>query len=222
MTRDNALQKYDNVNPVTLEYVLNIGIREPVILDVGCWTGTLGRTLKERGFSCVVDGVDVDQDALRVAQNDCGYESIYHVDVNTVIPSDIAHPRYDIIVFGDVLEHVVDSGRVLRCLLPKLSDTGYYIVSLPNVAFLKYRWLHLLGNWNYTETGIMDKTHLRFFTLPSMKKLFSENGLEVISQKALVAAPKMYRPVAWLAKIWPNMFALQMVFKLRPMKHQGR
>ncbi len=210
------LHKYDNVNPVTLDYLLNIGLKQPAILDIGCWNGTLGRTLRSRSFTCTIDGIDVDQDALQVAQNQCGYENVYRHDINTLAAPDIARTRYDIIVFGDVLEHIIDPGRLLRCLLPKLSDGGYFIVSLPNVAFLKYRLLHLLGRWNYTETGIMDRTHLRFFTLSSMKELFVENGLEIIDQKELVAVPKIYWPVKWLARVWPNMFALQMVFKLRP------
>lgn len=214
----SVLQKYDNINPVTLDYLLSIDIHHPAILDVGCWTGTLGRALKDNGFACVIDGIDSDQSALQIAKKESGYEQVYHCDINSLMSSDIIRERYDIIVLGDVLEHIIDPGRLLRCLLSKLSDKGCYIVSLPNIAFFKYRLLHLFGNWKYTETGIMDKTHLRFFTVPSMKLFFKENSLEIIDFKELVAVPRLYWPVKLLAKFWPNMFALQMVFKLRPRK----
>jgi len=215
MTKENLLQKYDNVNPVTLEYLLNTGLKRPLILDVGCWVGTLGSALRRKGVDCSVVGIDVNAEALEVAKTKSGYSNVYCLDVNTLEASGLSDENYDVIVFGDVLEHIVDPGRLLRCLLPKLSTGGCLIVSLPNVAFLKYRLLHLIGNWDYTETGIMDKTHLRFFTLYSMRKLFVDNGLRVVEYKPLTAVSNIYWPVKLLAKIWPSMFALQIIFKLK-------
>lgn len=214
MTQE-TLSRYDNVNPVILDYILNIEIMHPKIIDVGCWTGTLGKELRKNNFKFTIDGIDIDDNALQIANKECGYKNIYHADINNLILSDIKCSDYDIVVFGDVLEHVVNPGKLINDLLTKLSSNGYLIVSLPNIAFIKYRILHMLGYWNYTETGIMDKTHLHFFTLDSMRKVFKDNGLEIIDYKELVAVPSIYWPIKLLAKMWPELFALQIVFKLK-------
>ena len=218
---NRELKKYDNLNPVILEFLLQINREQPSILDVGCWTGTLGRALKERNFQCRIDGIDIAEEALRTAQRESGYEKVFRSDINHLKASDLDRDRYDVIVLGDVLEHIIDPARLITAVRPALRREGVLVVSLPNIAFLKYRLLHLMGHWDYTETGVMDKTHLRFFTVPSMKRFFEAQGLRILRSKELVAVSDIYWPVKKLAKIWPNMFALQMIFVLKPVSPEG-
>ena len=216
---NEKLSKYDNVNPVILEYILESSEEKPAILDIGCWTGTLGRALKnENNVLFEIDGIDFNEEALELARSHNDYRKTYSVDLNNYSFDEIANKQYDLIILGDVLEHTINPDKIMRDLVPKLKENGSFIISLPNVGFLKYRYLHLLGHWNYTNTGIMDKTHLRFFTFNSMRDFFAKNGLGVVSFKNLNAVSRIYWPVNLLAKIWPNMFALQIVFKIKPIK----
>ena len=95
-------------------------------------------------------------------------------------------------------------------------------VSLPNIGFLWYRLLHLFGYWDYKDTGVMDKTHLRFFTLNSTKKFLHKNQLKIIRFDPYIGIKNrnlmIRNTLRFLAKIWPSLFALQMVFLLQDKK----
>lgn len=209
------LSNYDTVNPVIVEYIKKSGIKDPRILDVGCSGGNLGAKLKRIGFECEIDGIDNDRSALSVAFEKRSYVKTYYLDLNNADFYEIDHQGYDIIVFGDVLEHTIYPELVVKKIISKLKPGGILIISFPNVAFVKYRLLHLAGQWKYTDCGIMDRTHLRFFTLASMRKFFENVNLQIIEFRPLTAVPKIYAIVKLLAKIWPSMFALQIVFKLK-------
>jgi len=207
------IEKYSNINPKILDFILFSNIDTPSILDVGCWDGNLGKALNYNKFKCYIDGIDIAKEMLFKAKKS-GYRNIYHIDLNQVSISSIKK-KYDLIILGDILEHLVDSNKFLKDVSSVLSKNGYLIVSLPNVGFIKYRILHVLGKWNYTETGIMDKTHLRFFTLGSMKEMFFRYGFNVIGQKSLCAVPFAFWYFKILGKIWPSLFSLQIIFKLK-------
>jgi hypothetical protein len=89
-------------------------------------------------------------------------------------------PEFDFIIFADVLEHLVRPQKTLTYFVYNfLKDDGKVIISLPNIAHLSMRLGLLFGNFNYTEAGILDKTHLHLYSLKSGNKLISDSGLEV-------------------------------------------
>ena len=174
------------------------------VLDIGCATGVVARALKELG--CRVTGVEVSDDMAR--------EAARHAD--EVVVGDISRAEtreklagpYDCIVFADVLEHLVDPWETLRWARELLADGGCVLASIPNVAYYEVRFGLLAGRFEYTRFGILDDTHLRFFTLKTAKQLFIDSGYTV-SEVARVNAGKRRIP----ARIWPEMFALQFVLK---------
>ena len=211
-----AYQKYEHANSHILQYILESGIENPVVLDVGCWMGAFGEQLKKQ-MDCEIDGIDINQEVLEVAKTK-GYRHLYNIDLNNADFANI-HQEYDFIIFGDVLEHTIDSGSIINKLKLKLTPNGLFAVSLPNVGFILYRLLHLLGYWDYKEYGVMDKTHLRFFTLDSMKKFFKANNLQIMRtdpHTGLNRSAFVIQAAKLLAKIYPSLFAIQIVFLLNP------
>lgn len=207
------LEKYATLNYKVLDMVAEIAFPDCTILDVGCWTGNLGVALKKRlNYSITLDGLEHNSDALKSVKSRGVYTKIYEIDLNN--PSLPLNGQYDVVVLADVLEHLLDPQKTLQEILKHLSPQGWVVVSLPNIAFIKYRLLHLLGKWDYRNSGIMDKTHLHFYTLDTMRTLFKACGLRAVDQQALVALPRRYFYVSLLAKFMPRLFALQFVFKL--------
>ena len=149
--------------------------REPVrILDVGCAAGYLGKILREKGHH--VTGIESDAAAAQEAS--AYYDVFYLDDIETfTFPY---RREFDYILFADVLEHLRDPAAVLRRSIPALKDSGKVIVSVPNVANWIIRLGLLFGNFDPTDRGILDKTHLHFFTLRTLRKMMSEVSCRVL------------------------------------------
>ena len=116
---------------------------------------------------------------------------------------------FDVIVLADVLEHMKEPEKALRKLSGFLKPEGYIVVSLPNIGYWTMRLKHLFGKWDYTETGIMDSDHLKFFTLKTSRKLLESSGFNVLKEDYTPWKPAMY----FLTKIWPSLLAYQFIFK---------
>ena len=149
--------------------------REPVkILDVGTASGYLGKILRERGHS--VTGIENDAATAERAKD--YYDSFQLADIETF---DFPYRReFDYILFADVLEHLRDPAAVLRTCIPALKESGKIIISVPNVANFIVRLSLLFGKFDYRDRGILDRTHLRFFTLRSLKKMMKEVSCTVL------------------------------------------
>ncbi|MBU4016909.1 class I SAM-dependent methyltransferase [Patescibacteria group bacterium] len=209
---NKQFKKYNHVNPEILKMILKSSIKCPKVLDVGCWTGALGSELKNN-IDCTIDGIDNNEDVLSLAKN-VGYNNLYRIDLNIDFNSNLIKDKYDFIVFGDVLEHTINPNKLISLFKEKLKDNGFILVSLPNIGFILYRILHLLGFWSYTDIGVMDKTHLRFFTLNSMKKLFESTNLEILKSVGINIVKKRFLLLSPLGKLYPSLFATQIVFLL--------
>lgn len=211
-----AYQKYEHANSHILQYILQSGIVNPKVLDVGCWMGAFGEQLNKH-ISCQIDGIDINEEVLGIAKTK-GYRNLYKIDLNNADFTGIDQ-QYDFIIFGDVLEHTIDPSGIIKQLKLKLNVNGLIAVSLPNVGFVLYRLLHLLGYWDYKEYGVMDKTHLRFFTLHSMKRFFKTNNLQIMQTDPHVGLNRsafVIKSAKILAKMYPSLFAIQIVFLLNP------
>ena len=156
------------------------------VLDVGCSSGFLAEALARRG--CRVSGVELDEESASEAVP--FLEQLVVGDLNRVdLVAAFGAARFDAIVFADVLEHLVDPADVLRRSLPLLRPGGAVVISVPNVAHGALRLALLQGRWRYTETGLLDETHLRFFTRDTLLRLLVDCGLCVTDVDATVLDP---------------------------------
>lgn len=145
------------------------------ILDVGCGAGVLGRTLKRERGDVEVVGVELIEAAWRKA-----VQVLDQVVPGSIEDLDLPFPDgyFDCIVCADVLEHLVDPAAVLRKLGRVLAPSGLIIISIPNVRFHEVVSMLVSGGWSYADAGILDSTHLRFFTEAELEGLVRAAGLE--------------------------------------------
>lgn len=146
------------------------------VLDVGCGYGGLGRNLLARGVKQVY-GVEINPDAA--SQLEGIYANYWMGDVEQVnLPADIE--AFECIVFADVLEHLRDPWGTLRRYLQWLKPGGHVVASVPNVRNIALLYnLVVRGRWHYEDSGLLDRTHLRFFTRGEILDLFAGAGLEI-------------------------------------------
>jgi 2-polyprenyl-3-methyl-5-hydroxy-6-metoxy-1,4-benzoquinol methylase len=158
------------------EVLPHIPVAARSVLDVGCGRGGFGATLRRVRADRVLWGIETDESAAE--------EAAEHYDRVLVGPfpevlvgQEIA---FDCVVFNDVLEHMVDPWLALRQTDRFLTNDGVVVASIPNVRFVRTVVdLVFRGDWTYTDTGVLDRTHLRFFTRRTMTRFFSESGYEV-------------------------------------------
>jgi len=145
------------------------------VLDVGCGKGTLGRWLKENGVQAV-RGIELSPVAGEEAKR-----WLDGVVVGDVERAELPWPEasVDCIICADVLEHTVDPWKVVGKLKRLLAPGGCIVASIPNVAFHRNIRKMLRGEWRYADEGLLDRTHLRFFTLQTIEELFRSNGLAI-------------------------------------------
>ncbi len=147
------------------------------VLELGPATGYMSAALRQRG--CTVTGVELDASMAAQAARFC--ERVIVGDLDTLdLADELGEDRFDVIVAADVLEHLRDPLRALRTLSAFLRPEGYFVVSLPNVAHASVRLALLEGKFTYRRLGLLDSTHLRFFTRESMEAMFDEVGLAVV------------------------------------------
>lgn len=146
-------------------------------LEVGCGEGVFSEEIKKR-LGSEVWGIEYDSVAAEKARNKL--DAVLHGDV-VVLLDQLPDHYFDCIVFNDVLEHLADPFILLTKTKVKLSDHGVIVASIPNVRHISVlKELLIDKNWRYEDAGILDKTHLRFFTKKSILEMFDGLGFDVI------------------------------------------
>ncbi|MDZ7724818.1 MAG: class I SAM-dependent methyltransferase [candidate division KSB1 bacterium] len=211
---DKKIHTYAGHNP----YIVPFVPPDSFVLDVGCGTGELGRRL-QNGKHCRVYGIDISPQALVRAREHLYRTAVVDIEADT---PQLPDQKFDVIILGDVIEHLRFPEPALKRLLQLLKTNGLVIVSIPNVANILIRLKLLAGKWQYTQSGIMDETHIRFYTFQSMLKLFENLGLQIkeftsIPGRYFIKKSKRQNPTRLerlLSRWWPALFATQFVFKL--------
>lgn len=144
-----------------------------LVLDIGCGTGALGEKLKQK--ECIVHGVEYSEESAKIANS--RIDKVIVLNIEKEIPR--LKSEYDVIIFADVLEHLRNPEEVLKKYSQFLKENGLVIISLPNIANWSIRTKLLFGKFNYTKTGILDETHLHFYTIKTAKKMVENVGLQV-------------------------------------------
>jgi len=175
------------------------------VLELGCADGFISRHLVERG--CRVVGVEISSEAAGLARQWCKKVVVH--DLNDRRWMDQAGCDFDTVLCGDVLEHLVNPLQTLREIARLLTPDGRVVMCLPNVAHIRVRMNLLVGKFDYTPTGILDSTHLRFFTQKTARRLIEEAGYQLISFVPIVGGGLLTRP---LRLFFPNLFAVQMIY----------
>jgi 2-polyprenyl-3-methyl-5-hydroxy-6-metoxy-1,4-benzoquinol methylase len=189
------------------------------LLDVGCARGHLSAVLASQGWS--VTGIEYDAADAAVAR-DKGIDVIVGTAEDAM---GTMNEKFDVVVFADVLEHFVHPEDVLSQARALLVPGGRIVISIPNVAHLSVRLQLLMGAFTYTDRGILDRTHLHFYTKKTLKKMIVGAGLDTIYIGATPAPVEEVFPVfrkiaplrmllelnALIARTWKSAFAYQYI-----------
>lgn len=169
------------------------------VLDVGCGAGALGAALKrERDIEVI--GLEGFEDAAARARE--RLDGALCVDLDGAEELPFEHGAFDAIVFGDVLEHLRDPHRLLRVLRPYLADDGVIVCSIPNVKHWTVLFpLLVQDRWRYEDAGLLDRTHIHFFTLEEIGQMLEETGFEAqhVGVNDLAPLPEELQPLVDVA-----------------------
>jgi methionine biosynthesis protein MetW len=202
------LENPANVHRIEMDMIANGSL----VLDVGCHTGILGEALQKNKQAKVI-GIDMDTEALHTARERLQAALLIDLEHDgwTERLSREGFHHFDTILFGDVLEHTRCPERILTQAKELLKPGGTVIVSVPNIAHWRVRFGLLFGRFEYSDSGILDRTHLRFFTRRSANALLENSGYKVIrSEVAGYALPH------WLIRVFPGLLAVQIVMSAEP------
>ncbi len=191
------------------------------VLDVGCSGGLLGQLLRERGHH--VTGVDF----LELPGVRDRVDSFHRADLEQGLPEEVG-TGYDLAVAADVLEHLRGSESLLREMGSRLGEGGRIIISVPNFGHWYPRLRTVLGIFDYDQRGILDKTHVRFFTRRSLLRMIRKNGFRVVRLETtglpvdvVTGRPSLLKRLvvaidSALVRLRPTLFAYQFVVEVEP------
>ncbi len=196
------------------------------VLEVGCASGIQTRFLKEM-LACRVTGVEIDKSAAEDARPYCENLIIGNIE-DLDMSQALGDQRFDAITFADVLEHLYEPTEALKKVRPFLKKDGYLIASIPNISHAAICWELAHGRFDYQKYGLLDNTHIRFFTKKNVAKLFYEAGYRIVSWDRVVKHPQetefsVYCASAqeqsfldWIRDTNPEAFTYQFIVKALP------
>ena len=208
------------------DYVRSLVGSNQEVLDIGCGEGDFAAALKENGNR--VTGVDL----LPQPGNAAAFEQFFSADLDdgiSAVVNALGGKRFDRVLLLDILEHLRSPDRILTQCRALLNTNGQLIVSLPNIANITIRLMLLFGRFDYTERGILDRTHLRFFTRKTARRFLRENGYELIQERSTVMPLELVlglspvslpmrivnRLLAGMTRIMPGLLGYQIVLVAR-------
>ena len=180
---DNSPKKpngyYESTREDMLKYI-PVGIKTSI--EFGCGSGGFSVLVKDK-FNAETWAVEINQQAAQQAEKKL--DKLINSDaVKSLI--DIPDSYFDCIILFDILEHLIDPYTLLCALKNKLSSRGVIIASIPNIRYYRtFIEFVIHGNWDYKDHGILDRTHLRFFTYKSILKMLKTLGFEILTLEGI-------------------------------------
>jgi SAM-dependent methyltransferase len=217
---DCAERVYHNAGNAVLFRQLDTKAAAGRALDCGCGAGDNAGALQARGW--VVEGITLSAAEKAEASRFCS--AVWVHDLETGIPDSVRGP-FDLVVMSHVLEHLRNPDVVLQGIRTVLAPDGVVLVALPNILHWRYRMRLFAGRFEYEDGGIMDNTHLRFYTHASGKRLLENNGFEVLQALGdgnfplpylRKAMPEQARRIDQIAcDSFPGLFGWQLIYRAR-------
>jgi O-antigen biosynthesis protein len=189
-------------------------------LETGCSTGFLSKLIAADGTRVV--GIEIDEEAAEMARQSC--QRVLSCSLNSPEWVRQVGEMFDLVTYGDVLEHLANPLAVLRQTRELLAPGGRVLICLPNIAHWTIRAKLLAGNFRYESTGILDFTHTRFFTVRAAREFIAEAGYRIIWFRPIIGGNFTGRLRSmWqhLASTIPGLFSYQIMFLVEPSATEG-
>ncbi len=164
-----------------------VGMKKNV-LELGCGPGSITRLLKAN--QCHVTALEQDLEAIKIATKFC--KQIYYCDLNNPEWPTIFNDseKFEVVVASDVLEHLYDPWTTLTNLNKLLTEDGYIVISLPHIGHNSIIACLLNGDFEYQPWGLLDKTHIRFFGIKDVQRLFNDMGFKIVEADFVIKSPE--------------------------------
>ncbi len=202
--KQNKLPKFGSLSSIIEEIK-----PEEKVLDVGCSDGYLAKYLPHNE----VYGIDYNPVAIQKAKQICKVAKVADLNKISKEMPVLFDEKFDVIVFADILEHLLFPENVLIYFKKMLKPNGRMIVSLPNVALWRVRLQLLFGIFDYTDYGVLDNTHLHLYTFKSAKKMVTVTGFKIIKIKG---AANLLGVIVRYFSILRNILSIHIILVLRP------
>ncbi|MDR4499747.1 MAG: class I SAM-dependent methyltransferase [Candidatus Scalindua sp.] len=150
------------------------------VFEIGCGSGATGYALKQKFQGLEFTGLEPDEKAARIAENRLDKIIVSDIEKVHLEAYGIKKEYFDLIICADVLEHLYDPWKTLFILRDYLKPHGKILASIPNTQYINLIINLLNGHWTYEKHGLLDATHLRFFTLNEIKKMFTGSGYKIV------------------------------------------
>lgn len=197
------------------------------VLDVGCGAGDNAGLLKSYSPEKKVYGITKSEAEKKIAQR--YMERVWVFDIESELPTDLENQKFDTLLFSHVLEHLHDPAAVLARFSHLLNPGGIVLIAVPNILSWRQRIQFLLGRFEYKATGVLDETHLRFFTFFTADQYLLNKSPDLeIQFKGVTGSiplwwlrryvfPKTWSKVVdeWSCRHWPNLFGGQILIKAK-------
>ncbi len=174
-TGNKPADYYEGVNLLLFNMV---PLEASRILEIGCANGRLGQAIKNRNSRCHYIGIELFENAGTQAR--MVLDKVFIADVEKFEWANLSGEKFDCIIFADVLEHLKNPEETIRSVTTLLSPNGCLLCCLPNVSHWSVINGLLKGEWEYSDSGVLDRTHLRFYTLQTFQTLLQECGFHVV------------------------------------------
>jgi ubiquinone/menaquinone biosynthesis C-methylase UbiE len=228
---DNPSRIYKNDGNASLIALLDEHTSR--VLDVGCGAGDNAGLVKSKYPACEIYGVTYSAAEAAIAKQ--RMNACWVFDIESEIPGDLCAMRFDALIFSHVLEHMRDPATVLKKFANLLVQGGCAIIAVPNTLSWAMRWQFLRGDFEYKSDGVLDDTHLRFFTYMTADRflLGKTPELKLVSKSVAGSVPQWWLrryllPRSWShsidalgCRIWPNLFGDQVLIKAARLDSPG-
>lgn len=204
----------DNLDPLNIDrQTAALVPKGATALDIGCATGFFGEYLiKEK--KCIVDGVDIGLAEAKEAKEKLRY--VILGDIENVETIRKINQKYDLIIASMIIEHLKDPWSALKQWKKLLKKDGFILVSTSNIAHWSMRLKLLHGDFKYQRYGLLDNTHLRFFTYDTFQQLVKDCGYTIADLKVDPVGGGQPRLSNFFSNLFPNLFVYQILIKACP------
>ena len=210
---------------ILIDLIRRFAPRGGTLLDLGAAGGELGAAVRDRFDRAI--GFEYDAD--RIGQLRGRFDSVVIADLETVrkLPANVRA-----VVLADILEHLRDASTLLRCVHDALAPDGRAFISVPNIANVTVRLGLLVGVFEYRDRGILDYTHLRFFTMRTIRREIENAGFRIVAVRGSSVPIRLIigrwmpefllrigeRLLTWITRVWRSLFAYQIVIVAEPLQ----
>lgn len=216
---------YKNSGNAPLIDLVELACQDARILDVGCGAGDNASLLRAKYPNCTITGITNSEKEASIASAEM--TSCRVIDVEMELPQDLAVQKFDVIVFCHILEHLRYPALVLSRFACLLDTGGTVVIAVLNVLSWPMRWKFVRGDFEYESAGVLDDTHLRFFTFQTADKylLSQADCLKLVAKRVTDSVPlwllrRYVLPTKWAkyldqlgCRLWPNLFGGQIELK---------